>query len=1089
LGLAERISSALAVREPGEVATRKASRDAELRYSADTWLADFLIPAMNQFGYGGNTYGLNMSHRGVNIHEVANTLPGYMAALRACPPAFAAQLVRSFVVSQAKFTFRTRASSGKPKKTFGTRALEPLERPWRGATTGELVSRMEWHAGVAGNAYVTNRGSTRDRPRLRVLRPDWVAIVYGSQQDPEQALYALDGELLGYVYAIGGLTDTGATLAPIAGGNLYTLLPHEVAHWAPVPDPEAADIGMSWLTPAIRDMQVDRAATEHKQQFFAQGATPNLVIKGLQAATREAFLKIVEELEERHAGVTNAFRTLYLTAGADAAVVGSNFKDMDLKNIQGASETRISSLSRVPASLLGIAEGLAGSSLNAGNFGMARRIFADTWVYPSLHDMAAALAGLVEVPRDADLWPDVSDIPLLREDGKDAAEIEDIKATTITKYVREGFTPESSVLAVNAQDITLLVHTGKVSVQLQEPGALPPGEGGGTAPTPDGPAPTKPPGGARARRHHTRAKQDKASLAKAVTILRGLRKRLTGALRKQLDAVIGELTAGMRDAAFEAQHPRGPGGLFGVKRTGVLGAVLDKLAALEDKLGNDEDRAALRQAMHVLTGLESADIDDDDLNVPDDDEDVQEEDDNENENENDLTMDSSSGDIAFTPYADGDIDIDWDNGSHGVRLSPQSAKEIADKVSEFIGAPTHPGQPPLPDKFPDWVTDQKTMQQWVNQEHETWAASEAGQKHIGVVKGFTTTDGELKIERYGGGTTWIAPPDAIDADDWTEIIMLDDDEEQRRFAELLREAIARAGVPAQRSSNRAGGTRTAAPPPARYYPPGMLDTLSVEVARSRPTPGPSGKGRPGGAYNARFAELRHPAPPPHEQWMHTGGKGKTKAASVAKKAPAPAAAAQATAAPGPDLTSQRANTLQDRMFGEMPPPWTPVQRKALRQYSSNAFSLINSTLRSGRKLDPADDRALIKQIRDTNAAMKPTVEPMTVYRNTDFRALGIKTFNRSMVRDELRGLKGKTLQDPGFISTSIERDVTGDDMPVKLEIEVPAGTPAAYVERVSEFKNEKEWVLGPGQRMQLVAIKGDPTKDPFVVVRMKVMPA
>jgi len=174
-------------------------------------------------------------------------------------------------------------------------------------------------------------------------------------------------------------------------------------------------------------------------------------------------------MEATHAGVANAYKTLYLTAGADATVIGSNFKDMDLKNIQGGTETRISFLSRVPAAVLGISEGLQGSSLNAGNFGMSRRIFADTWIYPTLQDLAAALAPMVNVPSDADLWFDTSDMPILREDARDAADIEMVKQTTIVGYVREGFTPESAVAAVNAQDITLLKHSGLTSVQLQPP--------------------------------------------------------------------------------------------------------------------------------------------------------------------------------------------------------------------------------------------------------------------------------------------------------------------------------------------------------------------------------------------------------------------------------------------------------------------------------------------------------------------------------------------------------------------------------------------------------------------------------------------
>ncbi len=178
-------------------------------------------------------------------------------------------------------------------------------------------------------------------------------------------------------------------------------------------------------------------------------------------------------MEEKHAGVANAYRTLYLTLGADATVVGSDMKQLDFKATQGAGETRLAVLSRVPAPLLGISEGLAGSSLNAGNFGMARRMFADTWVYPSLQDVCAALAPLVRVPADAELWFDTADMPILREDAKDAADIEQIKQQTITGYVRDGFTWESSVAAVRGQDVSLLKHSGLVSVQLYKPGEIP----------------------------------------------------------------------------------------------------------------------------------------------------------------------------------------------------------------------------------------------------------------------------------------------------------------------------------------------------------------------------------------------------------------------------------------------------------------------------------------------------------------------------------------------------------------------------------------------------------------------------------------
>jgi phage portal protein BeeE len=454
------------------IAASQVSRREEARYSVDTWLSQYLIPAVEggMFGYNGNRYpfGLNQTYPGKGIQEISGTLPGYMAALRRCPPAFAAQMVRALVLSGTRFVFRNPPSSRTPRRTFGTGALAPLERPWPNATTGELLSRMEWHAGPAGNAYVTRRGRGG---RLRVLRPDWVGIAYGSQREPEDPAHALDGELLGYVYQNGGFNSQY---------DPETILPPDMAHWSPIPDPENVGIGMSWITPAVRELQADRAVTEHKLAYFANGATPNLVVKGLPftSGQEEAFERLVAVLEKEHAGIRNAYKTLYLSAGADATVVGSNLAELDLKNVQGASETRLSVLSRVPAALLGISEGLAGSTLNAGNFGMARRMFADTWVYPTLQDVAAALAPLLRVPADAELWFDTGDIPMLREDAKDAAEIVQIEAAAIGQLVKDGFTAESSKAAVKGRDVSLLVHSGLVSVQLQPPGVAPPAPNG-----------------------------------------------------------------------------------------------------------------------------------------------------------------------------------------------------------------------------------------------------------------------------------------------------------------------------------------------------------------------------------------------------------------------------------------------------------------------------------------------------------------------------------------------------------------------------------------------------------------------------------
>lgn len=439
-------------------------RKPEARSADLSWLAQ-------SFGYGGHAYpfGVNQTLVGNRTMPIGSTFNGYTAALKACPPAFAAEYVRSLVISQARFVFRNRRFTSTPGRIFTNSALGILERPWANGTTGELLTAMEWHAGVAGNAYVRNLGS-----RLRVLNPSWMTVMLGSEEDPNDALNAADAELVGYLYQPGG---------PGSSNRPQTFLPGEIAHWSPLPDPENTFVGMSWVTPAVREIQGDIATADHKLKFFENGATPNLVVKGIPASSQEEFDRLVDLMENDHAGATNAYKTLYLVAGADATVVGANLQQIDFNATQAQGETRISILSRVPAPILGASEGLKGSALNAGNFAQARRNFADGWLYPSLQSVASALSSIVNVPPDAELWYDTTDMPFIRDDATDRASIQTQQATTITQYVKEGFTAESAIAAVEANDVSKLVHTGLISVQLQPPGAgLEPGEG---SPDPD----------------------------------------------------------------------------------------------------------------------------------------------------------------------------------------------------------------------------------------------------------------------------------------------------------------------------------------------------------------------------------------------------------------------------------------------------------------------------------------------------------------------------------------------------------------------------------------------------------------------------
>jgi hypothetical protein len=177
-------------------------------------------------------------------------------------------------------------------------------------------------------------------------------------------------------------------------------------------------------------------------------------------------------MDTGHAGVRNAYKTLALGGGATPHVVGKDLQQLDFKVTQGAGETRIAAASGVHPVVAALSEGMAGSSLNAGNFRAACRLVADRTLRPLWGGMFAALETIVPAPDSrSELWYDEREISFLQEDRKDAADIALLKAQTIAAYVREGFTADSAVAAVEGEDPGLLVHSGLLSVQLQPPGA------------------------------------------------------------------------------------------------------------------------------------------------------------------------------------------------------------------------------------------------------------------------------------------------------------------------------------------------------------------------------------------------------------------------------------------------------------------------------------------------------------------------------------------------------------------------------------------------------------------------------------------
>lgn len=418
------------------------------------------LDILTNFSYQGSVYGAfsQTTYPGAKQEDIG---PQYLStaglAYKSNAVVFACMQVRAALLSEGRFQWRE-LRKGRPGPLFGTADLAPLETPWAGGTTGDLISRMIQHADLAGNAFAVRRGSG-----ISLLRPDWVSILVGVRGDPEAGAWDVDAEVLGYAYQEGG---------PHSGNDPELFLAEEVAHFAPIPDPTARFRGMSWLTPIAREIMADKAMTEFKLTHLENSATPNLMVK-LDVPNLDAMERWIEKFGEKHDGARNAGKTMYLTAGSDATVIGSTLKEIDFSTTLAGGETRIAAASGVPPIVVSLTAGLDASTYS--NYGQAMRRFADLTGRPLWRNLCGSLQRIVNVPsRDGaaiELWIDDRDIAALRGDQTDAAEIQSKRAATIQSLINSGYEPDAVIDAVESEDLSRLTghHTGLYSVQLQPP--------------------------------------------------------------------------------------------------------------------------------------------------------------------------------------------------------------------------------------------------------------------------------------------------------------------------------------------------------------------------------------------------------------------------------------------------------------------------------------------------------------------------------------------------------------------------------------------------------------------------------------------
>jgi hypothetical protein len=383
---------------------------------------------------------------------------------------FACAATRMLLFSEARFAYQY-LQRGRAADLWVNDGLKVLDEPWPGAQTGDLLGQAELDILACGNSYWVRDGQGF------LVRLDPNRVILGGTQ--------VTGSYWGQPGSLGTRVGIYTYQEGPDPGDIVEFLPSEICHYKPYPRRLNMPMGMSWLSPCLPDVFNDNLLTNHKSSTLRQGANLTYVVTLDPALQQDRFEQWVDWYKREHEGAQNAGKTLFVAGGADVKTVSQTFEQLNVKATQGAGETRIAACAGVPPVIVGLSEGLQQATYS--NYAQARRRLVDGTLRPLWRSFAGAMESIIGVPDGSRLWYDDRDIPFLREDVKDQAEILSADATTIVNLIKDGFEPESAVAAVVAGDLSMLKHTGLVSVQLQPPQEVLPAEPGVPSPLPEAP--------------------------------------------------------------------------------------------------------------------------------------------------------------------------------------------------------------------------------------------------------------------------------------------------------------------------------------------------------------------------------------------------------------------------------------------------------------------------------------------------------------------------------------------------------------------------------------------------------------------------
>lgn len=143
--------------------------------------------------------------------------------------------------------------------------------------------------------------------------------------------------------------------------------------------------------------------------------------------------------------------------------------------------------------------------------------------------------------------------------------------------------------------------------------------------------------------------------------------------------------------------------------------------------------------------------------------------------------------------------------------------------------------------------------------------------------------------------------------------------------------------------------------------------------------------------------------------------------------------------------------------------WTAAQKSSIKHYTGAGYGPINGCLRGTVPCSPQT----LEHIHNIQTAMRRSDRRFVLYRGT--HAQEFPGFTQHATFEDLKTLEGRTIRLDGFSSTSNGSHPAFHGR-VRIEFEIDAGVPLAWIKPVSAHKSENEVLLAAGLEGDIISV-------------------